>query len=99
MFSKQQDPEEIKKLVTSILISTTSMMTVEMLQKDFKNMMGDDIPYIRMGFKSLEHYLSSIPDTVRVRVWYWISVVLARMFCIVTLGYWTWIWRRSTAGY
>lgn len=41
-------------------------MTIGMLKRDFKEIAGYDIPYAHFGFKSLEHYLRSIPDTVQV---------------------------------
>lgn len=44
-------------------------MTIGNLQRDFKEMTGEDIPYSHMGYKSLEHYLCSIPDTVHVRTY------------------------------
>ncbi|XP_058820205.1 tudor domain-containing protein 5-like isoform X2 [Topomyia yanbarensis] len=59
--------EEIKQLIRSIAISGASNgLTVRALANDFKKMEGFDLPYARMGFRSVDSFLQSLTDTVKV---------------------------------
>lgn len=67
MDQQQYTMEEIKCIVRSIAISGSSKgMTARDLARDFKNMEGYDLPYRRFGFPSVDQFLSSLKDTVRV---------------------------------
>ncbi|KAG5877268.1 hypothetical protein JTB14_009764 [Gonioctena quinquepunctata] len=59
--------DDAKKYIKSLLTSTPSAMTIQQLSKDYRNLIGEPIPYQRLGFNSLEHFLRSITDTVRLR--------------------------------
>uniref|UniRef100_A0A1Q3EVP5 Tudor domain-containing protein 5 n=1 Tax=Culex tarsalis TaxID=7177 RepID=A0A1Q3EVP5_CULTA len=68
MVDQQQfSMEEIKCIVRSIAISGSSKgLTARDLARDFKNMEGYDLPFRRLGFASVEQFLFSLKDTVRV---------------------------------
>ncbi|KAJ8937469.1 hypothetical protein NQ314_011858 [Rhamnusium bicolor] len=56
-----------KKYITSLLIATPLVVTLQQLGKDYRNTIGEVIPYQKLGYNSLEHFLRSIPDTVTLR--------------------------------
>ncbi|XP_018575854.1 uncharacterized protein LOC108914515, partial [Anoplophora glabripennis] len=56
----------VKKYITSLLTSTPLVVTIQQLSKDYKNTIGEPVPYQKLGYNSLEHFLRSIPDTVQV---------------------------------
>ncbi|KAJ8920361.1 hypothetical protein NQ315_005225 [Exocentrus adspersus] len=57
----------VKKIITSLLTSTPLVVTMMQLNKDYRNTIGEAIPYQKLGYNSLEHFLRSIPDTVQVK--------------------------------
>ncbi|XP_044745993.1 putative uncharacterized protein DDB_G0286901 [Coccinella septempunctata] len=57
---------QIKKLLRSILISSQIVLDVSQLNEDFKELEGIDIPYEKMGFKTLLDFLCSITDVLLV---------------------------------
>lgn len=56
----------VKKYITSLLTSTPLVVTIQQLNKDYRNTIGEPVPYQKLGYNSLEHLLRSIPDTVQV---------------------------------
>lgn len=67
MTSEQYTMEELKTIVRSIAISGSSqMLTARDLARDFKKIEGYDLPYQRFGFSSVEKFLATLTDTVRV---------------------------------
>ncbi|KAJ8955011.1 hypothetical protein NQ318_000443 [Aromia moschata] len=56
----------IKQFITSLLTSTPLVVTMQQLNKDYMNTIGEPIPYQKLGYNSLEHFLRSINDTVQV---------------------------------
>lgn len=58
---------EVKKIISSLIISSARGLTVKKLQYDYREMEGRDIPYRNYGFTSFDQYLRSIPDICRVR--------------------------------
>lgn len=58
--------EEIKTIVRSIAISGNQTLTARDLARDFKNIEGYELPYQRFGFGSVDKFLASLTDTVRV---------------------------------
>ncbi|XP_037082492.1 predicted GPI-anchored protein 58 [Pollicipes pollicipes] len=58
--------EETKKLIRSCLISTKGSLSLRELKRDFQTLVGYAIPFRDNGFRSLEDYLRSIPDVVRL---------------------------------
>lgn len=57
---------KIKKYITSLLTSTPLVMTIQQLDKDYRNTIGEAIPYQKLGYNTLEHFLTCIPDTIQV---------------------------------
>ncbi|KAH8399298.1 hypothetical protein KR215_007403 [Drosophila sulfurigaster] len=57
----------VKKMVHSLIVSTPLDMTVEQLKRDYINEEGVALPFSKLGFKDVESFLRSIPDTVFVR--------------------------------
>ncbi|CAH1998087.1 unnamed protein product [Acanthoscelides obtectus] len=57
----------VKKHIISVLTSTTFTMTINQLSKDYRNMVGEEIPYYKLGYNSMESFLKSISDTVQVK--------------------------------
>ncbi|RZF39978.1 hypothetical protein LSTR_LSTR002381 [Laodelphax striatellus] len=58
---------DVRSVIRSILVSNPNEMTLQFLDRDFKEMEGYPIPYHKFGFKSLLDYVKSIPDTVTVK--------------------------------
>lgn len=59
--------DEIKKMIRSIAISRPGkVLTVKNLANDFKDMEGFEIPYKQMGFRSIDQFLHSLTDVVKV---------------------------------
>lgn len=61
--------EKTKTLIRSVLLSSPLPLTLKELQHDYYDLIGTTIPFEKLGFPSLEHYLRSIPDVVKV-FWY-----------------------------
>ncbi|XP_053692009.1 uncharacterized protein LOC128740491 [Sabethes cyaneus] len=58
---------EIKQLIRSLAISgATNGLTAKDLASDFKKMEGFDLPYQRLGFRSVDQFLHSLTDTVTI---------------------------------
>lgn len=60
--------ENVKKYIRSLLTSTPVSLTICNLDKDYRNTIGESIPYHKLGYNSLEHFLRSIPDIVIVSI-------------------------------
>lgn len=58
--------ENVKKYIRSILTSAPVAVRIYELEKDYRNTIGEPIPYHKLGYNSLEHFLRSIPETVAV---------------------------------
>lgn len=58
---------EIKVIIKSLILSSPEKISIDKLNKDFKETVGHPIPYGKLGFNSLEMFLRSIDDTVKVR--------------------------------
>ncbi|XP_055643324.1 tudor domain-containing protein 5-like [Toxorhynchites rutilus septentrionalis] len=60
--------EEIKQIIRSIAISGTSnYLSTQELARDFKKMEGFELPYRRLGFLSVDQFLHTLTDTVKVK--------------------------------
>lgn len=55
-------PEEVKKLISSLIISSPQGLTVKKLFFDYKNEIGTDVPYKSYGYLTFEAYLRSISE-------------------------------------
>ncbi|XP_033121614.1 tudor domain-containing protein 7-like [Anneissia japonica] len=60
-------PEDVKKLLRSLLISQKGGVPLQLLASDYRSLIGDHIPFNRFGFRTLEEYLKSIPDVVTIQ--------------------------------
>ncbi|CAG2064722.1 unnamed protein product, partial [Timema podura] len=56
----------VKALLRGLLISSTKAMTIDTLKRDFKEEEGRDIPFQQLGYQSLNAFLESIPDTLKL---------------------------------
>nr|CAD7393929.1 unnamed protein product [Timema cristinae] len=56
----------VKALLRGLLISSTKAMTIDALKRDFKQEEGRDIPFLQLGYSSLNAFLKSIPDTLKL---------------------------------
>ncbi|XP_073846467.1 tejas isoform X2 [Musca autumnalis] len=57
---------EVKAIIKSLVISCPDKITIDKLNRDYRDVEGQDIPYRRLGYHSLEQFLRQIPDTVVV---------------------------------
>ncbi|CAH1132782.1 unnamed protein product [Ceutorhynchus assimilis] len=54
--------DELKKLITPAINSCKEKLSLRQLNKDYKTLIGENIPYQRFGFRSLEDLLQSQPE-------------------------------------
>ncbi|XP_030388337.1 tudor domain-containing protein 5 isoform X1 [Scaptodrosophila lebanonensis] len=55
-----------KQVIHSLLVSSPNKVTIEKLMQEYINIEGRPVPYASLGYKSLEHFLRSLPDIVYV---------------------------------
>lgn len=64
------DPEKlkdkVKKDIRALLISAPLGVPAHIFAKDYRQMNGKEVPYREMGYRSLDDFILSIPDVVRV---------------------------------
>ena len=64
------DPDQVlektKKELRSLLISAPRGVAVSLLAKDYRMVMGKELPYRELGCRNVEQFIHSIPDTIRV---------------------------------
>lgn len=58
--------EHTKKDVRSILNACGKQMTVDELNRKYSQLIGTNVPFSKLGYKSLAEFLRSVPDVVRV---------------------------------
>lgn len=56
----------IKVDLRGLIISCPSGMTIKRLERDYIEMMGKSIPFTKLGYNRLEHFLKSLTDTLTV---------------------------------
>ncbi|KAH8413631.1 hypothetical protein KR222_002388 [Zaprionus bogoriensis] len=56
----------VKKVIHSLVVSTPDRMTIAQLKRDYANEEGCALPFIKLGFRDIESFLRSIPDTITV---------------------------------
>lgn len=61
-----EDLKSIKINLRGLVITSNSEMTIDKLNEDYKEMMGDNIPFVKLGFETLEDFLISLTDTFLV---------------------------------
>lgn len=57
---------EVKAILKSLVLSSTDKMTIDQLNRDYRDVEGEFIPYRRLGFVNMEQFLRSLTDTLRV---------------------------------
>ncbi|XP_017144667.1 tudor domain-containing protein 5-like [Drosophila miranda] len=58
--------ELIKKMVHSVLVSSPERMTLQKLSRDYKEMVGSEVPHRQYGHRDVETFLRSMPDVIKV---------------------------------
>lgn len=61
-----EDLKSIKINLRGLVITSNSEITIDKLNEDYKEMMGDNIPFVKLGFETLEDFLISLTDTFLV---------------------------------
>lgn len=57
--------EETKKVVRSLLLSCKDGQSVNMIEKDHKEILGYPLPYQKLGFPSADALLKNFSDVCR----------------------------------
>ncbi|KAH8401732.1 hypothetical protein KR009_007568 [Drosophila setifemur] len=57
----------VKKVLHSLVVSSAARMTIEKLQRDYRREEGCTIPFQKLGYRDIESFLRSIPETIVVR--------------------------------
>ncbi|EDW09514.2 uncharacterized protein LOC6579697 isoform X1 [Drosophila mojavensis] len=68
----------VKRVIHSLVVSTPDRVTIERLKRDYANEEGCPVPYNSLGFKDIESFLRSIPDTVELVGYGPMAYVLAK---------------------
>uniref|UniRef100_A0A1I8NSS4 HTH OST-type domain-containing protein n=1 Tax=Stomoxys calcitrans TaxID=35570 RepID=A0A1I8NSS4_STOCA len=58
--------KEVKAILKSLVISCPDKITIDQLNRDFREVEGHFIPFRKLGYNNLEQFLRSIPDTLLV---------------------------------
>jgi len=55
-----------KKYLRSALISTKGGLPAEQVYRDYRDIVGEGIPYRRLGYETLDSFLNAVPDVCRI---------------------------------
>ena len=66
MTERHKNLEETKKLLRSVLNTNKNGCPLIRLDRDYKSLVGKSIPFMKLGFHTLEDLLRDIPDTVLI---------------------------------
>lgn len=66
---EQQDLNNVKMVVRSVLTSTPDNVTIGQLIKDYNNLEGSPIPYAQLGFKNVYELLKAMNDILTVSLY------------------------------
>ena len=58
--------EKTKKALRSVLISAPRGVPARMLIRDYRAVMGKDLPYRELGHRTVESFILAVPDVVRI---------------------------------
>ncbi|KAM7292296.1 hypothetical protein ISCGN_025500 [Ixodes scapularis] len=61
------DSDEVKAILSSILVSEKNGLTLQALEAEYRSMNGAGIPFKSLGHATLQAYFESIPDAVTLR--------------------------------
>lgn len=59
---------DVKKRIRALLISSKSGCSLKQLYQDYKAVIGEELPYSELGYRSLMGLIRDIPDVVRVKL-------------------------------
>ncbi|XP_078331753.1 tudor domain-containing protein 7-like isoform X3 [Crassostrea virginica] len=59
--------EEVKSMLRAVLMSCKEGVPAYVLQKDYREITQEPLPFLKLGFANLDDFINSIPDVVRVR--------------------------------
>ena len=57
--------DDVKRNVRAVLLSKIGGVPLESFNKDYKSLLGDHLPYRKLGYSNLEQALQAMPDAVR----------------------------------
>ena len=67
---EMEDPANLavktKKYLRSALLSTKGGVPAEQVYRDYRDLVGEGIPYRRLGYETLENFLTSVPDVCKI---------------------------------
>ena len=55
-----------KKYLRSALLSSKGGVPAEQVYRDYRDLVGEGIPYRRLGYETLENFLNSVPDVCKI---------------------------------
>lgn len=58
--------DKTKKALRSILISAPRGVAARLILKDYKMVMGKELPFRNLGYSTVEDFIRSVPDVVRL---------------------------------
>ncbi|XP_075167228.1 tejas isoform X2 [Haematobia irritans] len=58
--------KQVKVILKSLVLSYPEKITIDQLNRDYRDVEGQDIPYKKLGYRTLEQFLRQIPDTLLV---------------------------------
>lgn len=59
---------EVKQRIRALLISSKNGCSLKQLYQDYKAVIGEELPYRELGYRSLMSLVRDIPDVVRVKL-------------------------------
>ncbi|KAK2176141.1 hypothetical protein NP493_680g00019 [Ridgeia piscesae] len=66
MGSVNMDVEKVKPLLRAVVQSNKGGVAAHRFNGEFRGIMGEDVPYRKLGFPSLNAFIETIPDTIRI---------------------------------
>lgn len=65
----EKELEEVKKLLSSLIISCPRGLTARKLLQDYQSEIGKNIPFRNYGHYTFDSFLHSLPDVCRVSMY------------------------------
>jgi len=67
--------DKVKKYVRSTLLSNKGSVSIHQLDDDYRELVGENIPYHKLNFSSLQDFLAAVPDVCRLDSYDMVSAV------------------------
>ena len=67
--------DKVKKYVRSTLLSNKGSVSIHQLDNDYREIVGENIPYRNLNFNSLQDFLAAVPDVCRLDGYDMVSAV------------------------